>query len=247
MAKILVVEDNEHMHRIYAEKFRREGFSVVDAFDGEEALSLAASARPDVMLLDLMMPRMDGFEVLKRLKADPATADIPVLVISNKSQPVDVERALMLGARNFFHKGMTLLDDLALTSRQLCGLKKALIMTSRSSVSAPLREHLSRLRYVSSTSSIVVETVPRTERELPDVLLLDAELTGMNLSAMLSRLSLSQKAKQVPVILVGSVPPGTLYATASQVAGQLDVPIDPPKLEELLKRCGQPELQPAAA
>ena len=246
MAKILIVEDNEHMHRIYADKFRRENFEVVDAFNGEEALALAARSRPDVILLDLMMPVMDGFEVLKRLKADPDTAPIPVLVISNKSQPVDIERALMLGARNFFHKGMTLLDDLALTSRVLCRVKKALIVTQRTNVADSLRRALKDRGFLSSHSTIAVETVTRAEREHPDIIFLDTQMTGQNVNNTLQRLEASAKAKVIPVVLLGEVPAGLLHQSFTQVLGQMDVPIDPARLDRLLKARRATELQAAA-
>ncbi|MSR64712.1 MAG: response regulator [Verrucomicrobiae bacterium] len=246
MAKILIVEDNEHMHRIYADKFRREGFVVLDASDGEQGLVLAAREKPTVILLDLMMPKMDGYQVLDRLKTDPATAEIPVLVISNKCQPADIERALALGAKNFFHKGMTLLDDLATETRRLCNLRKALIVSSRPLVADTLGKLLANFNFVSSTNSIVVETIPRAEREKPDLLFLDTHTPGLNLNLTLNRLQVSAKARSIPVVIVDDVPLGAVMASHTHVVAQLDVPIDPAKVEDALKHCSTRELQPAA-
>jgi CheY-like chemotaxis protein len=247
MAKIMIVEDNEHMHRIYADKFRREGYAVVDAFNGEEAVTLASREKPDVILLDLMMPVMDGYEVMKRLKADPQTSPIPLLVISNKSQPVDIERALMLGARNFFHKGMTLLDDLALTARRLCHLKKALIVSSRHMVIEPIRQRLAPTGFILSTSGIAVETVARAERESPDIIFLDTQLPGQNLNHLLQRLSLSPKAKAIPVVIIGPVALGEVALSNTQVVGYMTVPIEGEKLDEVVRAAGGRQVQAAAA
>ena len=247
MAKILIVEDNQHMHRIYTDKFKREGYEVFDAFTGEESLVIAAREKPEVMLLDLMMPGMDGFEVLQRMKTDPATASIPVLVISNKSQPVDVERALMLGARNFFHKGMTLLDDLAIETRRLCGIKKALLVSTRLPVAAAIVEQLVSLGYIASTNSIIAETVPRAEREQPDVIMLDGQFAAQNLQSLLHRLGISPKAKSIPIVFLGPLPPIITPPAHLRILGILDLPVDPTKLEEVLKRCALPETQPVAA
>ncbi len=246
MAKLLIVEDNEHMHRIYADKFRREGYQVLDAFDGEQGIAFAEREKPTVILLDLMMPKMDGYQVLDRLKNNPATAGIPVLVISNKCQPADIERALVLGARNFFHKGMTLLDDLAMETRKLCNLRKALIVSSRPAVVDGLSKQLTALDYLSSCNSLVVEILPRVERERPDVLFLDGQLTGLNFNLLVHRLQSSLKAKSVPLILVDHGAAGVL-PNCAQLVGQLGMPIDPIQLAELLKRCAPAEAAPAAA
>jgi len=247
MAKILIIEDNEHMHRIYADKFRREGYQVLDAFNGSESILLTKREKPNVILLDLMMPQMDGYEVLDRLRGDTATANIPVLVISNKCQPADIERALMLGARNFFHKGMTLLDDLAMETRKLCKLQKALIVTARLPLAESLGKQLASLGFLSSTNALVVETIPRAERERPDVILLDTQVAGLNFTMLLHRFQASAKAKTIPLILVDKVPAGVAFDCA-QLVGHLSMPVDTAKLAEFLKRCtAHAELQPVAA
>jgi CheY-like chemotaxis protein len=246
MATIMIVEDNEHMHRIYADKFRREGYTVVDAFNGGEALTLAPIHKPEVILLDLMMPVMDGYEVMKRLKAIPECASVPLLVISNKSQPVDIERALMLGATKFFHKGMTLLDDLALAVRNLCALRKALVVTARSEVTEPIHKRLVPQGYIISTIAIAFETVSRAERENPDIIFLDSRLPGQNLNHVVQRLSESPKARHVPIIIVDRIVAKDVCSTKRPVVGVLDTPIDPAKLDELVKRCAPPQVQAAA-
>jgi CheY-like chemotaxis protein len=96
--KILLAEDEPDVQLIARLSLKRGGFEVKTANNGIEALAQVATERPDVILLDWMMPGMDGFETCTRLKADPATADIPVIFLTAKVQESEVVKALALGA-----------------------------------------------------------------------------------------------------------------------------------------------------
>ena len=110
--RILLAEDDRFLRKAAEAHLRQHGFTVVAAVDGEEALRLARAERPDLVLLDLIMPKMQGFEVLKTLKQDPATADIPVIVLSNLGQDRDVQQAMELGAVAYYIKAHVSLHDL---------------------------------------------------------------------------------------------------------------------------------------
>src|SRR6266511_2028646 len=96
--KILLVEDDSCLASVYATKFELEGFSVFHAADGEVGLAMAEKVVPDIVLLDILMPKMDGFEMLHRLKMDPKLVHIPVVMLTNLGQKEDVERCLKEGA-----------------------------------------------------------------------------------------------------------------------------------------------------
>jgi CheY-like chemotaxis protein len=96
--RVLLAEDDRFLRRAAESRLRQNGFTVLPAVDGEEALKVARAERPDLILLDLIMPKLQGFEVLKALKQDPATAPIPVIVLSNLGQDEDLKRAMELGA-----------------------------------------------------------------------------------------------------------------------------------------------------
>jgi CheY-like chemotaxis protein len=95
---ILLAEDEPDVQLIARLSLKKAGFTVVTAGNGLEALERVAAERPDVILLDWMMPDMDGYETCRRLKADPATADIPVIFLTARVQEAEVARALALGA-----------------------------------------------------------------------------------------------------------------------------------------------------
>jgi len=95
---VLLAEDEPDVQLIARLSLKRAGFTVVTAGNGLEALERVAAERPDVILLDWMMPDMDGYETCRRLKADPATADIPVIFLTARVQEAEVARALALGA-----------------------------------------------------------------------------------------------------------------------------------------------------
>src|SRR5689334_2478851 len=113
-ARVLVVDDVEVNVRLLEAKLSSEYFTVITASNGEAALSLARSEHPDIILLDVMMPEMDGFEVCRRLKGDPATADIPVMMVTALSEVSDRVRGLQVGADDFLTKPV---NDVALFAR----------------------------------------------------------------------------------------------------------------------------------
>lgn len=107
MKKILIVEDDQFLANAYRVKFQKEKFEVIIAYDGEEAIAKLATFKPNIILLDLVMPKKDGFVTLADLKANPKWRKIPVIVTSNLSQSADFERAKSLGAIDYLVKSDT--------------------------------------------------------------------------------------------------------------------------------------------
>jgi len=102
--KILLIEDDPFLLSMYATKFELEGFEIIFAEDGEKALKAASKEKPDIILLDVLLPKMDGFEVLKELKKNEETKAVPVILLTNLSQRDDVEKGLALGAVDYLIK-----------------------------------------------------------------------------------------------------------------------------------------------
>ncbi len=102
--KILIVEDEAILQKALQEILLQEDYEVVSALDGELGLKMAVSEAPDMILLDLIMPKMDGFEVLEALKKDEKTKKIPIIILTNLGGTEDVQKALVLGATNYVVK-----------------------------------------------------------------------------------------------------------------------------------------------
>lgn len=102
--KILIVEDDVFLSGIYQKKFELEGFEVVMADNGEKGFNEAKKKSPDLILLDILLPKLDGFAVLKKLKADNITKDIPVILLTNLGQKDDVEKGVEMGAEDYLIK-----------------------------------------------------------------------------------------------------------------------------------------------
>ncbi len=115
--KILAVDDERHIVRLVEVNLQRAGYEVVTAFDGREALEKVKSENPDLVVLDVMMPYMDGFEVLKHLKADPATAEIPVILLTAKAQDADVFRGWQSGVDCYLTKPFNPMELLTFVKR----------------------------------------------------------------------------------------------------------------------------------
>ena len=104
MKKILLVEDEEIMISLLQKKLTKEGYEISVARDGEEGLKAMREVRPDLVLLDIIMPKMGGFEVMEEMGKDKNLKDIPVIVISNSGQPVEIDKAQRLGAKDWLIK-----------------------------------------------------------------------------------------------------------------------------------------------
>ncbi len=104
MARILLVEDDKFLRELMTRKLLDLNYDVIVAVDGEEGLQKIKEEKPDLVLLDLILPEMNGFEVLERAKNNPETVTIPVIILSNLGQGEDIERGLKLGAKDFLVK-----------------------------------------------------------------------------------------------------------------------------------------------
>jgi len=108
----MVVEDDKFLSKAYAIKFKQSNINAILAKDGEEGLELAHSEQPSLIILDMMLPKMNGFEVLEKLKKDEMLKDIPVIAVTNLGQEADREKALNLGAKEYMIKTNFSLDEI---------------------------------------------------------------------------------------------------------------------------------------
>ncbi len=104
MKKILLIEDEEIMIDLLQRKLTREGYEVSVTRDGDEGLKAMREVKPDLILLDIIMPKMGGFEVMEEMNKDPKLKQIPIIIVSNSGQPVELDNAQKLGAKDWLIK-----------------------------------------------------------------------------------------------------------------------------------------------
>jgi DNA-binding response OmpR family regulator len=119
--KILLIEDDKFLRTILEKKLIAEGFEVISAADGDEALEKIISNKPDLILLDIILPKKSGFLVLENIKKDPELRNVPVLIISNLGQEDDVRKGLSLGANEYFVKAKISLDEIVKKVKEYAG------------------------------------------------------------------------------------------------------------------------------
>ena len=123
--QVLLVEDSKVIQQMYRSKLIMEQFAVVTADNGMEAIKALSVSKPDIILLDLMMPIMDGYKVLQVVKTDQKMKDIPILVFSAKGQPDEIEKALSLGASGYIIKSVTKPNEVVEKIRAVLAQKPA--------------------------------------------------------------------------------------------------------------------------
>jgi len=108
---ILFIEDESALQKTFGEILSQEGYEMIPALDGETGLEVAKTKKPDLILLDLILPKVHGFDVLKQLKEDPGTKGIPVIILTNLEGIGDVDRAIGLGATTYLVKAKYTLEE----------------------------------------------------------------------------------------------------------------------------------------
>ena len=118
---ILLVEDDQFISQMYKTKLEGEGYNVNTAFNGEEAVMQIGKNKPDLILLDIMMPKQNGFYVLEKIKENPAWPDIPVIMLSNMAEFQDINKAIEMGARDYIVKSQHSIDEVAAKVKKYLG------------------------------------------------------------------------------------------------------------------------------
>ena len=122
---VLLVEDEPLLGNLLKQRLEKEGIKVILNRDGQEALSTLHETRPDLILLDIILPKVSGFEILENLKADPQLERAPVIIVSNLGQDSDIARGQSLGAIQYFVKAKLSIEDLVEQAKLLLQMKSA--------------------------------------------------------------------------------------------------------------------------
>lgn len=119
MKKITIAEDDQFLSNAYRVKLTKEGYEVIMTADGEELMESLKKEKPDLIILDLLMPKKDGFEALKEIKADATLRDVPVIIASNLGQTNDIDQGIKMGANDYIVKSDLSLEDLVAKIKNL--------------------------------------------------------------------------------------------------------------------------------
>ena len=117
--KVLLIEDDAFLSSLMKARLEKEGIGVVQAFDGEEGVQMLKKEKPDLIILDLIMPNVSGFEVMEHLNINVDLNKIPLVVLSNLAQDSDIQKAKSLGAREFFIKIRTSIEEVVAKVKEL--------------------------------------------------------------------------------------------------------------------------------
>jgi len=146
---ILIAEDEASFRRIYRDVLESQGFTVIEAVDGQAAIEMAKQHQPALILLDIIMPKKDGYAVLTELRADPATRAIPVIMFSVLGEKTDVSKGLQLGANDYAMKGMT-------TPREIIQKVRTLLNQPAAKLQEPPAPDIYHLRIMPTKGDAVI-------------------------------------------------------------------------------------------
>lgn len=220
--KILIIEDDVFLGKVLHEKLVKAGYDVSLVGDGAEGLKQISIQKPDLLLLDIMLPTKNGYEILEAKQKDPAIARIPVVIVSNSGQPVEINRAISLGASDYLVKAELDPDEvLGKVQQQLGGSssdgsapasgegalagKKVLWVEDDSFLGDILAAKLSATRCTVLYAKDGETALKLSETETPDIVLLDLVLPGISGFDVLERLKKNDKTKNVPVIILSNL------------------------------------------
>ncbi len=214
--KILIIEDDAILGEILEKKLKGEGYETKLDIDGGVGLETMKSWQPNLVLLDILLPTMNGYEILEAKRADDSIKEIPVIIISNSGQPVELQRTLELGALDYFIKAQLDPDDIVSKVKMLAPLvgrgskvnlsdKKILLVEDDSFLSDVLIKKLQNEQcniVHATTGEMAVELA---EKELPNLILLDLVLPGISGFETLEQIKKNDKTKNVRVVILSNL------------------------------------------
>jgi signal transduction histidine kinase/DNA-binding response OmpR family regulator len=203
---VMIVDDDPNARDLLASTVRREGYRVIEATDGESALVLAREWRPDVVTLDVLMPRMDGWAVMTALKSDPELAEIPVIIVTVLA---DRGIAVSLGAAEFLTKPVDRARLAATIRQHVYGAGVVLVVDDESESRRIARRHLDRLGWdVAEAEDGAGALLWLSQNPHPAMILLDLLMPGMNGFAFLEEIAKHAEWRGIPIVILTAMPLG---------------------------------------
>jgi DNA-binding response OmpR family regulator len=222
--KILIIEDEPILGELLSTKFAAEGYAVSWERDGEAGLAKISDDKPDLILLDIVMPKKDGYQVLEEMQRDSLLKRIPVIVISNSGQPVEIKRILKMGVKDYIVKAefspvevlekvRGLLGDEEAPAKRGNGKKSArnggkgkiLIVEDDPFLSSITVNHLEEKGHTVTVATDGEQALAQLEKDVPDLVLLDIVMPGLNGFEVLKRIKTDERLKRVSVVMFSNL------------------------------------------
>ncbi len=229
MKKILIIEDDRFLGDVLVQKLTKEGFDISLARDGAEGFDLIKSFKPDLILLDIILPHLNGYEILERKFKDPSISEIPVIIISNSGQPVEINRALNLGVKDYLVKAQFDPEEVMVKVRTQIKKQEEKNNAAHPAIQKDAKPEIKLegkkimwieddkflneiiSRKIATTKCIFLQATEGEEALkiifdiIPDIILLDIVLPGMDGFEILRRIKSNQKTKDIPVIMLSNL------------------------------------------
>lgn len=212
---VLIIEDDHILGTILKKKLSDCGYAAELAVDGAIGLETMRQLKPNLVLLDILLPSLNGYEILEAKKDDPEIKDIPVIIISNSGQPVELKRTLELGARDYFIKAQLDPDDIIVKVRTLAPIhggsaaafagKKVLLVEDDTFLSEILSRKLTNEHGVVLHATSGEQALSILDTEMPSIVLLDLILPGMNGFDTLEKIKQHPNGKDTHVVILSNL------------------------------------------
>lgn len=213
-SRILIIEDDPVLGSVITEKLNASGYDANLVTDGAVGIETVRKMRPDIVLLDILLPTKNGYEIMEEISRDDAIKDIPVVIISNSGQPVEIERMIKLGAKDYLIKAQFTPEEVLTKVRAqlphendtsaLAG-KKVLVVEDDMFLSAVLLKKLNNEKCVVAHAMTGEEALVKSIDEKPDIILLDLVLPGANGLDILKTVKENPVTKAIPVVILSNL------------------------------------------
>lgn len=216
--RLLIIEDDKLLGEVLTRKLTGEGFEVTLCNDGAEGLAKLKEMRPDMVLLDIILPTMNGYEILEARAQDESLKAIPIIIISNSGQPVEINRALALGVKDYLIKAVidpeTVLEkvryhlahpDAQAPAQVSIKGKKILWVEDDTFLSEILGKRFEREQCISLYCPTGEDALQELATETPDLIMLDLILPGMSGFEILEKIKKDERLRPIPVIVFSNL------------------------------------------
>jgi len=217
--KILIIEDDVFLGDVLVEKLKTENFDVVLSRDGRDGFGKISTFKPDIILLDIILPSMNGYEILEAKIAEPSIKDIPVIIISNSGQPVEISRVIALGVKDYLIKAQfDPAEVIAKVKSQLLSMgsnttqndgvlngKKIMWVEDDKFLSDLISRKLSGKGATLLRATNGQDALNLLTKDKPNIIVLDVMLPGMSGYEILQKIKMDPSSRDIPVIMLSNM------------------------------------------